>query len=241
MSNPAVVQLSSTYIGNTEVRIEDNYAEAIHFHYGNLRIDLTVREFMDLSDKMIDAANQIIDVENFDVREFDPVFLNYYSELWNDLERVEISDIRLGDIIALKYNRLPCYRPLKKCRDFKALTGDPRELNRYKTQTNIGGVTNEERLHGILNSIKKNGYPFNDEYIILRNNQNVILDGQHRASCLLYLYGKDYRIPIMRFHFKDNKYDVHDWHPWRRVIYRKIIDRLKSVSHRFSGSGKIDV
>lgn len=241
MSNPAVIELASTYIGNTEVRLEDNFGEAIHFHFGFFRVDLTVKEFLELADRMEDAVRELITAKNFRLEEFDPKFISFYNEIFLDLESVSIDEVRLGDIIALKYDKLPYYRTLEKCRDYKALMGDTRELNSYKSQVNKLGQSNEERLLEILASIKENGYPFNGQYIILRNNQNVILDGQHRASCLLFLYGKNHKVPVMRFHFKNEKYNITDWHPWRRVLYRKGIDFLRRISHRVSGNGKIDL
>lgn len=241
MSNPAVLLLASTYIGGTEIRIEDNWAESIHLHFGALRIDLTVDEFLDIADKMADAANEIIRAKNFDIREFDPIFLNYYSTILADLESVTIDEVKLGELIILKNNKLPVYRHLDQSRDYKALNGKPVELNNYKSQINLIGQSNLERLNGVLDSIKQHGYPYHDEYIVLRNEQNVLLDGQHRASCLYYLYGPEHTVPVMRFHFKDNKHDVTDWHPWIRVIYRKTINLLRKLSHKISGSGHIDV
>ena len=241
MSNPAVILLASTYIGGTEVRIEDNWAESIHFHFGMLRIDLTIDEFLDIADKMADAANEIIGAHNFDIRDFDPIFLNYYSAVLADLESVTIDKVKLSELIILKNNKLPVYRHLNQSRDYKALTGNADDLNNYTTQVNLIGQSNMERLKGILDSIKQCGYPYHNEYIILRNEQNVLLDGQHRASYLLYLYGPEHTVPVMRFHFKDNKYDVTDWHPWIRAIYRKIINLLRNLSHKISGGGQIDV
>ena len=56
----------------------------------------------------------------------------------------------------------------------------------------------------ILDSVKQNGYPYNNNYIVLYGDDNIIRDGQHRASCLYYLYG-NIEIPVMRLHFKDYK------------------------------------
>lgn len=240
MSNPAVIQLSSTYINDTEVRIEDNWAEAIHLHFGCLRIDLTVKEFLDIADKMALAANQIIEVDEFDVNEFDPVFLNHYAETLMDLESITKDFIKLGDIIALKYYRLPLYRHLDKCRDYQALNGNTKQLDHYDTQINIIGQTNMQRLENVMESVKRNGYPYNDEFIILRNNQNVIMDGQHRASCLLYLYGKDYKVPVMRFHYHNNKYNIKDWHPWKKAVLLKAINQVRRVLKKILHIGHID-
>lgn len=241
MSNPAVIQLAATYIGDTEVRIEDNFAEAIHLHYGALRIDLSVHEFLEMADRMAEAANQLIQVKDFDIRDFDPIFLNYYSSILVDLENITLDRIRLGDIIILKNYRLPCYRHLNQSRVYKALKGQNKELDAYKTQVNDIGQTNMERLNKMLESIQKNGYPYKNQYVILRNDQNVLLDGQHRASCLLYLLGKDAEIPVMRFHFKDKRHNVTDWHPWIKALLRKCIGLMRRVSHRLIGNGQIDI
>lgn len=241
MSNPAVIQLASTYIGNTEIRIEDNWAEAIHIHIGMLRIDLSVSEFLEIAEKMIYAANEIIHAENFDFNDFDPIFLSYYSNIFPDLESVSIDKIKLKDIVILKNYKLPFYRHLKQSRDYKALNGDTKELNDYKSQVNLLGQSNIERLNAIFDSVKENGYPYKNEYIILRNHQNVLLDGQHRASCLMYLYGPEYEIPVMRFHFKNEKYNVTDWHPWIRVFFMKVINFAKKQVKKVIGNDQIDI
>ena len=240
MSNPAVINLASAYIGNNEVRIEDNWAESIHLHFGMLRVDLTVEEFLNIAKKMENAANQIINADNFSISNFDPLFLNYYSNFLVDLESVTYDKVKLGDLIILKYNKLPFYRHLKHSRNYKALKGNTRELDAYNAQVNPFGQTNIERLNNMLESIKQNGYPYNNEYIILRNDQYVLLDGQHRASCLLYLYGEEYEIPVLRFNFKDKRYNISDWHPWIKVLIRKGINWIKRMIHNIIADGHID-
>lgn len=238
MSNPAVLQLASTYIGSTEIRIEDNWAESIHLHIGMMRIDLTVEEFLEIADKMGEAANQLINAENFDVNDFDPLFLSYYHYTLTDLESVSKDTIRLGDITILKNKKLPCYRTIEKSRNYKALNGDTEELDSYTAQINMIGQNNMQRLHSVLDCIKQNGYPYNNEYIVLRNDQAVLMDGQHRAACLLHLYGPDVEIPVLRFNFKNKKYNITDWHPWRRALYKKVIRFFKRIGKKLLGSDK---
>ncbi|MDA9017975.1 hypothetical protein N9H40_00490, partial [bacterium] len=78
--------------------------------------------------------------------------------------------------------------------------------------------------------------PFNDEYIVLFNNQNYIRDGQHRASTILSVKGK-IEIPIIRLKFKNNKYNLKK-NRWinsfipsmksnAKKLVRKIINRVK--------------
>ena len=49
MSNPGVIELFGfefrNNFGNHSFRVEDNIGEAIHFHFDNIRLDLTVKEF----------------------------------------------------------------------------------------------------------------------------------------------------------------------------------------------------
>jgi hypothetical protein len=52
MSNPAVITLDNA--GNRRGKfkrfiIEDNIGEAIHLHVDNMRIDFTIKEFLDFS------------------------------------------------------------------------------------------------------------------------------------------------------------------------------------------------
>ena len=52
MSNPAVLSLASLEaVGDVGYRfeIEDNIGEAVHIHYKEIRLDLTVQEFYEIS------------------------------------------------------------------------------------------------------------------------------------------------------------------------------------------------
>ncbi|MBQ6975327.1 MAG: hypothetical protein IJQ16_02075 [Selenomonadaceae bacterium] len=55
--------------------------------------------------------------------------------------------------------------------------------------------------------MRKNGYPFNGEYILVFNNQNIIRDGQHRAASI-YVMAPDAIIPVQRWIFKDNMFSI---------------------------------
>ena len=89
-------------------------------------------------------------------------------------------------------------------------------------------------------TVVKNGYPFNDEYLILFNDQNVIRDGQHRAAAILFTKG-DMEIPLIRLHFHNKKYSSKKYLWWNsflptmkikaKVIVKKIINRLKITKY----------
>lgn len=54
-----------------------------------------------------------------------------------------------------------------------------------------------DRMDKVLTSVKEYGYDPSKMCICVDEN-NIILDGQHRACCLLYLYGKDHIIEVCR-------------------------------------------
>ena len=84
--------------------------------------------------------------------------------------------------------------------------GDNAENDRRKQQ-NLLAQSNRQRLISIFESIRKNGYPFNDEYIIVFNNQNIVRDGQHRAASI-YVLAPEAVIPVQRWIFQDNVSDI---------------------------------
>ena len=82
----------------------------------------------------------------------------------------------------------------------KALKGDYAEDDMHKQQ-NLIGENNLQRLFSIFESVRKNGYPFNDEYITLSN--NIVIDGQHRAGAI-YVLAPEAIIPVQHWIFHDN-------------------------------------
>lgn len=200
MSNPAVIKLQSGHIGRSKVWLDDNFGEAIHIHIDDYRVDLTVEEFRQLYIDTCTTVTSLVNVEGFDASQMDPVFVSLM--LWPILPRLEsvfIDNIRLESLLAPYHSKI---FSLAESVGVKALQGkakgeDPRKSNHI-------GQTEMERMESILDSVKQNGYPYNNNYIVLYGDDNIIRDGQHRASCLYYLYG-NIEIPVMRLHFKDYK------------------------------------
>lgn len=214
MSNPGVIELSNLqfkdYTGSHNFRVEDNIGEAIHFHLDNIRLDLTVNEFRTLADDMLDAITASVNVEGFDARKQDPLFLFDTAEYLPYLREVKIEYMPVKDFIVDTHGGggQRIYRHIKHSRVVKALRGDLAE-NDMHDQINFLGQNNRQRLLSIFESVYKNGYPFNDEYIILFNDQNIIRDGQHRAGSI-YFMKPDAVIPIQRWIFADNMFNIPD-------------------------------
>lgn len=216
MSNPAVVTLASMKpIRSFPYRfeVEDNIGEAIHIHYKDIRLDLTVEELIELAYAMEEIIDDLVDAEGFSSSDFDAVNLVGLAGLLPDLEFVEYTEMFLEDMLVDTYDEKtgkPVLRSLKQSRIVKALQGncfenDMREQVNYFDNGDASRQTNSERLEFNLRQIKEQGYPVNRELILLFNDDNIIYDGQHRAGCLYYLYG-NISVPVRRLHFKNNKY-----------------------------------
>lgn len=103
MSNPGVIELFGFNINNNtgshNFRVEDNIGEAIHFHFDNIRLDLTVKEFRNFADDMLDAINSLVNVKGFDAKKCDPLFLFEVAEYLPYLREVRIESIPVKKLI----------------------------------------------------------------------------------------------------------------------------------------------
>lgn len=209
MSNPAVIMLISTPTkSGGRFKIEDNIGEAMHIHYDNFRIDLTRKEFLNFTEVIEESLVKLLNNKTFNIDNFDPTFLHDISHMLINLESVSVENIQLSDLIVSKKGFLGVQRwaPLNQSKVYRAINGDSEENNNY-LQNNFVNQNNQDRVNTVKKLIEQKGYPFNDEYIVLFNNQNYIRDGQHRASSILSVKG-DMEIPVMRLHFKNNSYNL---------------------------------
>jgi len=125
-----------------------------------------------------------------------PAEAAYYG---NNFEYVRI---KVGDIKREWQRKL---YPLKQCSPYKYLeTKDTKIYENYiKKLANINICSpntllwNVKVFDALLESIKKDGYNPTKSVICVTEN-NVLIDGQHRACCLLYLYGEDYEINVIK-------------------------------------------
>lgn len=229
MSNPGVIYLANKKIGNSPFKVEDNIGESIHIHYDELRIDLTVAEFLTISSDMIESLNNLIDVKGFNARNYDPLFIEMCSGFLMDLVEVEQTTIKLEELKVQTVGMfgLPVMRSISRSRVTKALNGNAKEQMNHK-QENYRGLTNLDRMDLAYRSVKENGYPYKDQFIVLFNDQNFIRDGQHRAAALYHLGGNK-EIPIVRWHFKDRKYNSTNY-PWVYYLLKWNKKRLIQIA-----------
>lgn len=219
MSNPSVIILDNKSSKKGKIKrfvIEDNIGEAIHLHIDNIRIDFTIKEFLEFS-KIIRKSLKELDILNgYDIDSFDEYFLGECAEFLPNLIEIRKEKIKLRDLKTIsffKYRDLVLKRIIRldETPHYKFLRGEKKIFLEYP-QYNYFGISNEVRLKSLKKSIKNNGYPYNEQYIILFNGQNIIRDGQHRAVVLADLYGLDYEIGILRFYFKGKKHYIGNYY-----------------------------
>lgn len=239
MSNPAVIMLINTPTkSGGRFKVEDNIGESMHIHYDNFRIDFTIDEFLSFTEMIEESLISLIDNDSFDIKNFDPSFLHDISHMLIDLEKVTFEKVNLSNLIVSRKGLfgVPRWAGLDQSRVYKAIKGDTRENNSY-LQDNFFNQGNQDRVNSVKEIVDKEGYPFNNEYIVLINNQNYIRDGQHRASSLLSLEG-NIDVPIIRMLFNKNRHNLkknrwlHSFIPVMKKkakwFLKKILNRLRS-------------
>ena len=196
MSNPAVTKLCMTRIAGLPMWMDDNIGEAIHIHYGDFRLDLTNNELGRLCEELCEIINAYFNVE-LDFSKINPIYFEVMlRKNISHLTKVTLDSVRLKDMLCPS-NGIYVKLPESKC--VKALHGDSSDNDGPRASHHIG-QSSQERLDAVYESITRNGYPYNGEYIIMYGDDNIIQDGQHRAACLWEIMG-DISVPVMRFSF----------------------------------------
>ncbi len=216
MSNPAVITLSNASSKKGKFKrfvIEDNIGESMHLHIDNMRIDFTIKEFLEFSKMIKESLIELDFLGKYSIDDFDEHFLQECGSFLYKLERIEVEEIKLSKVKSIVNSRYKSDLSLVKLVSisdtpaYKYLQGDIKDFLDYE-QFNYFGIDNEKRLLDTLDSIKINSYPLDNKYLILFNGQDIIRDGQHRAAILAHLYGLNSTVKIMRFYFNDEKHFV---------------------------------
>jgi len=209
MSNPAVITLSKASGKRLPIKrfvIEDNIGEAIHLHVDNMRVDFTIKEFLEFSKMIRGSLEEMNLLAEYKLESFDEYFLKECAPFLSDLNTIRVKKVRLLDLKCIV--NIPLHRdlilqrllPITKTPAYLYLKGNKSKFKEY-SQFNYHSCSNEERLNSILKSIKDNGYPYQDAHLILFGEENIIRDGQHRAAVLAHLYGVDYDVDVQVFDF----------------------------------------
>jgi len=208
MSNPAVIVLDNLSSIKKFKRfvIEDNIGESIHIHIDNIRLDFTIEEYLIFARTIRESIEEMDVLKGFSISNFDESFLKNCSPLLPNLLKIKKEKIKLKNLICIKHNTFygetyDSKSKLNRTKAYEYLNNKTGNFLQYP-QFNYFGVDNKSRLNNLLDSVKDNGYPHNDNFIVLFNGQNIIRDGQHRAIVLAHLFGLNHEVEVLRFYFK---------------------------------------
>lgn len=86
---------------------------------------------------------------------------------------------------------------IKDSPNYKYLSGDKLQ---YMKRCENEPSHSCESFDGLITTLEKNGY--DPKNIILVKQNDVIIDGAHRASWLVHKYGEDYEVNVLRLFIK---------------------------------------
>ncbi|MDO4184519.1 MAG: hypothetical protein Q4D11_04710, partial [Rhodospirillales bacterium] len=126
-----------------------------------------------------------------------------YDFVYKRLETQKIFDYKIDKIKLKDLRRSWVDRKLytlTECSPYKYLQGNCEQYQRYcKLNSEVSPFDmSKERFDELIESIKKS---YDTRRMPVINKDNVIMDGQHRTSVLLYLYGEEYEIPVLRLFY----------------------------------------
>jgi len=244
MSNPAVITLVDASSKKGKFKrfvIEDNIGESIHLHIDNMRVDFTIKEFLEFSSMIRESLAELDILKPYSIDNFDEHFINECAPFLSQLKEIKIEEIQLSKLQCIVHSNyktdlnLVKLAPISKIAAFDYLNGKKSDFLNYN-QFNYNSINNESRLNQTLESIKTNGYPFKEKYIVLFEGQDIIRDGQHRAAILAHLHGLDYKIKVMRFYFNGNRNEVKPLKDNLKVtslwLAKKVYRKLKKVAKK---------
>lgn len=212
MSNPAVIILSNTDIGFGYLRIEDNIGESIHIHLDQFRMDLSVSQFLLLSDSIYDILLTLLEaLPGADsLRNIDRAFLSEISYALPALTHLESKQCRVDELEVFTGSaKFPRLSKLTGSEVFSFLDKSNPTAYLERAQTNPAGFSNEARITSLMshyNSLSDSEQTVFLSGIVCFNDQNIIRDGQHRA-CLRYLHGS-VDTEVIQMHFEGEKFSI---------------------------------
>lgn len=126
------------------------------------------------------------------------------------IKKYEIDKIKLGKITRLHEG---IYYPLTDCSPYKYLLGEKERYLNYcttlrrsdymdkseKEYQQLAKKEYEQKYQSLINELNKNSYNSYNP-IVIDGNTNSVLDGLHRACYLLYKYGENYEIEVLKIY-----------------------------------------
>ena len=198
MSNPGVILLASKkYLGKNINRldVEDNIGESIHIHINNIRIDLSIKEFLDFEKKISQSFFELAKFNGYNFDNYDLLFLFKLSSKIHLISSIYKEEKTIDDLKCIIYKyfygfHFPFVTKITNTPHYKFLKNSSSDLLNYD-QDSYYGVSNQDRILNLLKIIKKNKNFISENPIILFPGGGHIRDGLHRASILTYLGNKN--------------------------------------------------
>lgn len=119
------------------------------------------------------------------------------------IENISLDDLKVVELADVSGETFIYPKRIRDCVSYKYLSGDPKPLEEYNKYLQWNKNFNchyldDRGLDELTQSVKKNGYPFQNKYMCIYNNENIIRDGRNRSAVLRYLWGNRI-VPIVRF------------------------------------------
>lgn len=203
MSNPSVFELAKIKIDDSIVCIEDNIGEAIHIHIGPFRIDLTIKEFLKITEKFENVFKFLLNEKGIDISEYNEYFLMNFSDYWFEILKIENREIKISELkIKIEdENRILSTKKIIESPFYKYYEKENIDLEIYENTLDIF-QTNREKADTIYENIKNNKFTFDNECIVI-DNEGYVLDGEEKICSLLSIYGEDYLCNVKVFTMKN--------------------------------------
>ncbi|WP_026507436.1 nucleoside-diphosphate sugar epimerase/dehydratase [Butyrivibrio sp. MC2013] len=183
MSNPGVIKLASNDIQGHKLWIDDNIGESIHIHYDTFRIELSSKLFIENTARLKEIMAKLM---NIDIYALDERFLFTAIDILSDDIDIKTKTVRLSELYVREENG-PCNLPY--CKRVLALKGELDINQTPQRRSNFYKQTNEKRLEDNLEYARRTDINELSKGIYVYTDQNLIIDGWHRAACLYHLYG----------------------------------------------------
>lgn len=200
MSNPSVCSLASVNIAGNQFRVEDNLGEAIHIHYGRLRLSLSISDYFKVTDQIISIVEMLCSEESISIKNLDEESIK--SDLLDDyknIQSIKETEMELDSLFMresfIMDRSIKRIIPLKESGYIKLLRGESDDELYYREK----GKIEPSRYEKIMWIVKQ--YNIKDSTIhgkkIVVDRDGFIIDGIKRASALYYMYGGNTRIPVI--------------------------------------------
>ena len=108
----------------------------------------------------------------------------------------EIMLMKLKDIKRLTYDGRIV--PLEECEPYRYLLGEAQQYSEYcdRNRTETGFEMSQHRFDSLLESMSE-GY--DSRYMpVVKGRNNILMDGQHRCCWLLYKYGPEHAVNVLK-------------------------------------------